>query len=151
MTRTINDILEYEGRCSIMKFLLEVIQDISDLNYQRRLWIEGIPGLIGDWEETMCTFFDDTNIDEFLKDLTSKSNPEFGLSAHQIEELWKLRNILRVYSNKIYKELEDNHRSYAYPKDILADARWHKVVECAKETLKAFEGYKVPTDDMIQF
>lgn len=125
--------------------MLEVIQDISDIDYQRRLWIEGIPGFLGSWDETLCGFFDDANIDEFLKDLTPESNPEFGLSAHQIEQLWKLRNIFDAYDPKVPKY------SYVDPKKVLADPEWHKVVECAKDTLKAFEGYKVPTDDMLQF
>lgn len=36
-------------------------------------------------------------------------------------------------------------------RDVSSDPRWHKVVDCAKDTLKAFDGYKVPTDDMLQF
>ena len=139
MTRTINDILEYEGRCSYMKFVLGMIQYISDPDYQRRLWIKGIPGSLGSWEDIM----DEFDIDNFLKDMTSESNPEFGLSAHQIEELWKLRNIVDEYCKATPK--------YMNPRDVLSDPRWHKVVECAKETLKAFEGYKVPTDDMLKF
>ena len=127
--------------------LLDSIRTIADLEYQRKLWIEGIPGLVGDWEETMCQFFDDASIDDMLKEI----DPNYGWSDKQIEELWRLRNIVRVYSNNIYKELENKGEDYAYPKNILIDPRWHKVVACAKDTLKAFEGYKVPTDDMIQF
>lgn len=139
MTRSIDDVLEYESRCSIMKFILKVIQDISDLDYQRRLWIEGIPGLLGSWEETMNDF----DIDDLLKNMTLESNPEFGLSAHQIEELWKLKNIVNQYCEATPQCIN--------PREVLSDPRWHKVVKYAKQTLKAFEGYKVPTDDMIQF
>ena len=138
MVKSVSNFLEYDKRCSRMEFLIRVIRDISDLNYQHKLWIEGIPGLLGSWEETMCSFFDDADIDEFLKDLTPESNPEFGLSAHQIEELWKLRNIMNNYSDATPK--------YMNPREVLKDPRWHEVVECAKETLKSFQDYRVPAD-----
>ena len=146
MTRSIDDVLEYDKRCSRMNLLLKLIQNISDSEYQKKAWIEcSIPNVVDSWEETICMFFDDTDIDEFLKILMPELNPEFGVSTHQIEQLWKLRNIVDSYNSKVPKY------RYVDPKKVLADPEWHKVVECAKETLKAFDGYKVPTDDMLKF
>lgn len=120
--------------------LLDSIKRIADLEYQHKSWIEGsIPNNVDCWEETMCQFFDDASIDDLLEEI----DPNYGWSDKQIEELWKLRNILDDYCEATPK--------YMNPRDVLSDPRWHKVVACAKETLQAFEGYRVPIDDMIQF
>ena len=126
---------EYEGNCSYMNFLLANIEVLANLDYQRRLWIEGIPDKDDSWEERMCLFFDSANIDGFLEDLTPESHPEYGLSQIQIDELWKLRNKADHYCSLMPKYI------YTKSHDVLADPRWHEVVACAQETLKAFEGY----------
>ena len=132
---------EYDKTYSRMKYILKVIQDISDLDYQYQLWIEGsIPNFIGSWEDTMMDF----DIDTFLENLTPESNPEFGLSQYQIDELWRLKHKVDHYCSLIPKYI------FVNPRDVIADPRWHEVVACAQETLKAFEGYEVPRDDEIE-
>ena len=134
-----NNILDYESRCSCMKYKLEIIQNISDLDYQRRLWIEGsIPNSMGSWEDTMNDF----DIDDFLKDLTPESHPEFDLSQVQIDALWKLRDRVDYYCSVTPK--------YMNPHNVLADPRWHEVAACAQVTLKAFADYEVPRDDELK-
>ncbi len=120
-----------EMRSFHMNDLLDTIKTISDLNYQREGWLGGT---LPNWEETMCQFFDDACIDDFLNDY----EPEYGLSGPQVAALWKLRNIMRKYSDATPQTMD--------AKDVLADPRWHEVAACAKETLKVFEGYTVPSE-----
>ena len=136
----INPVTQEIRQAHMDNMLLSAIKAIADPEYQRKAWIEGsIPNNVDSWEETMCQFFDDASIDDLLENI----DPKFGWSDKQIAELWKLRNILNEYCESTPK--------YMNPRDVLSDPRWHKVVECAKDTLKAFEGYKVPTDDMLKF
>ena len=131
--------ITYDMRCAWAEHLIDDIRCISDINFQRQTWIKNsIPNVFYTWEECMCRFFDDQNIDEFLADI----DPQFGLSQQQIDELWKLRNIMRKYSDATPQTMD--------PRDVIADPRWHEVVACAQETLKAFEGYEVPRDDEIE-
>ncbi len=125
----------YELRKNQMRNLLDIVTVLSDLEWQQKAWIENsIPNVWSFWEETMCQFFDDCFIDDFLNNY----NPNYGLSGPQVAALWKLRNILDDYC-------ERNPRTMA-AKDVLSDPRWHEVVACANETFKAFEGYTVPPE-----
>lgn len=132
----VNPVTQEIRQAHMENVLLDAIKRIANPEYQRKAWIEGsLPKVVDCWEETMCQFFDDASIDDLLENI----DPKFGWSDKQIEELWKLRNIMRDYSDVTPK--------YMDPRDVFNDPRWHKVVECAKETLKSFEGYKVPTDE----
>ena len=134
-----DDGVTYEMRYNYANNLIDDIQNISDLDYQQRSWVEGsIPNVVDSWEETMCMFFDDRDIDNFLNDI----DPGFGLTQYQINMLRWLRDKADYYCSVTPK--------YMNPRDVIADPRWHEVVACAQETLKAFEGYEVPRDDEIE-
>ena len=134
-----DDSITYEIRCAWANYLIEDIRCVSDLNYQQKAWVEGsIPGIIDSWDETICQFFDDRHIDEYLADV----DPKFNFSQHQIDELTKLRDKADYYCSVKERCIS--------PREILADSRWHEVVACAQETLKAFEGYEVPREDEVK-
>ncbi|MGI4850814.1 MAG: hypothetical protein ACRYGR_02605 [Janthinobacterium lividum] len=121
-----------------MEFELDVIRRISDLDYQRKVWIEySLPNVIDSWANTMDDF--DLISSNSSENMTPESYPEFGLSTLQIEQFKRLTNIVNNYDPKVGKS-EDLDSKEVLEK-ILADPEWHQVVECAKETMKAFEGY----------
>lgn len=131
------DSVTHEMRETYMGDLIDLIKDFSDLNYQQRAWVENsIPDILDSWEESLCLFFDSCAIDYFLKE----NDPRYGITPTQMEALWQFRNIMRDYS--------DNTPQYMDPRKVLADPDWHAVTACASETLKAFEGYKVPFDSI---
>ena len=135
-----NNDITYGMRCAYIENLIDDIRCMSDLNYQNQVWIEGsIPGIIDSWEERMCMFFDDKNIDNFLSNI----DPKFNFTQHQIDQLKKLRDKVDYYCSMIPQYIN----SY----EVLQDSRWHEVVACAKETLKAFEDYQVPLDSINSY
>lgn len=138
MEQTIdNNLVTRHMRCCYMNDLLDTIRNISSLDYQQRIWVDNAdPNIFDNWEETMCRFFDDADIDNFLGDLTPYTNLAYGLNQHHINALWKLRYKMRQYSDATPRTMN--------PEDVLDDLRWHEVVACAQETLDVFKGYEIP-------
>ena len=110
-------------RLRILKALLEIIKDISDAEYQDRIWIKALEPL-SDFDETMCHFFDDFNAKEIV------DHPEeYGLSSPPHAKLLELYNALRSYSDDAPSSLEA---------DVMRDPKWHEIRNIAKETLLVF-------------
>ncbi len=110
-------------KLKIVQSLLEVIKNISDAEYQHRIWIKALEPL-SDFDETMCHFFDDLNAKEIVE-----HPQEYGLSLFQYEKLLELYNALRIYSDDTPGILET---------EVMQDPRWHKIRTLAKETLLVF-------------
>lgn len=100
------------------KEIYDAIYEISDLNLQKKLWLNqnNDTGLISSYTEAMCSLFDDFHFDEFVDDASSVKKFDFST----IYELNKLRDLLKKYDEKKSQE------------EIINDPEWRKVVDQAK-------------------
>ena len=51
--------LTNESKKQILEFFLEIVEGISDKDYQGRVWIRGEGPECDDFDETVCNFFQD--------------------------------------------------------------------------------------------
>ena len=108
--------------------LLKIIEDISNKEYQQRVWIEGKGPECDDFDDTVCDFF---GIGESI---IEKHNI-FEVTDNQHQLLTAFYNEFRVFSN-------DNY----WPQEFIDTPEWTKITEMAKEVLKAFD-WKSPVQD----
>lgn len=111
---------------NILKELLGVIYNISDAEYQERVWVKGLGPECSNFDETMCNFFDDYNAEEVVKNYK-----DYGISQKQYKVLLKFYNTLREYSDKTPETVNDH--------EVLSDSDWYKIQEMAKKVLEAFD------------
>lgn len=105
----------------MLRNLLGIILDISDKEYQQRVWIRGEGPEIDDFTETVCKFFD--NSDPVLKE-----HKQCDLTNHQY-------HILKNFSDK-FRFFSDKH---SYEPSFIDSPEWNEITENAKEVLKAFD------------
>lgn len=107
--------------------ILEDIKELSDLNLQRKLWLNenNDTGLISSYVEVMCRLFDDNKFDDFINLIA----PKVGLSQELIFELNKLRYLLDNYTEKETDE------------QIINDPEWKIIVLQAKNVLKEWNNH----------
>lgn len=114
-----------EDRKQILISVLETIEDISDKEYQKRVWIRGEGPEVDDFDETCCNFFGDG-------DPLLENYKDFGLTESQYFLLKKFRDKFRVFSDENY-----------HPYKFINTSEWEKITEMAKAVLKAFNYKKV--------
>jgi dissimilatory sulfite reductase (desulfoviridin) alpha/beta subunit len=100
-----------------------VIRNIADADYQQRIWINGEGPEVGSYVESMCTLFDDHNIDLLI--WTAKN--ERLLPTDQIEQLEAFRDALNRYSEP--QKSEDD-------RVIVNDPRWAEIRAHASNLLQ---------------
>lgn len=116
--------LTNEDRKYILNEFLVNISGISDVEYQKRVWIRGEGPECDDFTETVCHFFDDGNpIIENYKD--------YGIIDSQYQLLVKFRDEFDAFCN-------GPALKYYLPQDFIDTPEWGKIMEMAKEVLKAF-------------
>ncbi len=107
-------------RKQILVSCLETIKDISDKEYQKRVWIRGEGPEVDDFDEAVCDFFGDGDpIIENYKD--------FGITESQYYLLKKFRDAFRDFS-------DEND----FPQLFIDTLEWQEITEMAKEVLKVF-------------
>ncbi len=106
-------------RKDILNSVLEIIKSISDLEYQRRVWICGeIPGT--DFDETVNNYsLDAEGILDHYKD--------FEITEIEFQVLKKFDNQFR-----------DFYRKNNWPHKFINTSEWTNIMALAKETLKTF-------------
>jgi len=108
------------NRNQILISFLETIEGISNKEYQKKVWIRGEGPECDDFDETCCNFFGDGDpIIENYKD--------FGITDSQHRLLVQFRDKFRAFSD------ENN-----WPQEFIDTPEWEKIMEMAKEVLKAF-------------
>ena len=107
----------------ILDCFLETIAEISDKNFQERIWIKGLGPECSSFEEAMCHFFDDG-------EPILKKYKEFEITKEQYKKIIKLQNELQKYCDKVPVVVND--------KDVLSDPEWAKIRKIAKKVLEAF-------------
>lgn len=112
--------MEINKRQILISFL-ETIQCISDKEYQKRVWIQGEGPEIDDFDETCCNFFGDG-------DPLLEKYKEFGITESQHRILKQFRDEFRIFSKKHY-----------WPSEFIDTPEWEKVIETARNALRAFD------------
>ena len=98
-----------------------LLYEFSSLTYQRRLWLEGIPGCIGCPVELMCGYFDDLTF----------SDREPGYA-------WAVRDgfVTQVEADAVepFHLIADGYKNAdMHAASVLDDSAWHTVVTHAAD------------------
>ncbi|NGX47398.1 MAG: hypothetical protein K1000chlam3_00771 [Chlamydiae bacterium] len=110
-----------------METFIRTIVHVSDEEYQDRVWIEGRGPECDDFGEFVNYFLDESEaILEKYKD--------FAISDAQYPLLKKFEDEVRIFAIEM-------DRSYL-PQVFLKSSEWKKIMEMAKEILKAFNYQK---------
>jgi hypothetical protein len=104
-------------RNQIMESFIRMIDHISNKEYQKRAWIKGEEA---DFDEAVNLFFDIG--DPILEDYKS-----FGLTESQYQLLKEFRDEFEAFS--------DTHH---WPPEFIDTPEWARIMNMAKEVLKAF-------------
>jgi hypothetical protein len=104
----------------ILAGVLKDIKNISDKEYQRRIWIRREGPEVDDFVNTCYCFFD-------FEDLILQNYKAFKVTDIQYRLLKNFRDKLKVFS--------DEHE---LPEEFIDTPAWDAIVEMAKEVLKAF-------------
>jgi hypothetical protein len=115
-----------EDRRYILYEFLRTIWGISDIEYQKRVWIRGEGPECDDFDETVCYFFD-------ICDFILNKYPEYGITEKQYELLKEFKNDFRFF--------EENN---FLPQKFIDTHEWKEIMEKAKTVLKAFNFVKKP-------
>ena len=107
---------------------LGIIEGISSVKYQKRVWIEGRGPECDDFDETVNCFFDDGTI-------VINDYKKFGITEKQHLLLKSFWDEFRIFADK-----------HDWPQDFVDTPEWTKITEMAKEVLMAFH-WKMPVQD----
>ena len=108
---------------SILKGFISIFDRIANKEYQKRIWIRGEGPECDDFDDTVCDFFGEC--DSILENYKS-----YKITESQYLLLKKFRDEFQIFSDE--NDL---------PQEFIDTSEWAKVIEMAKEILKAF-GYK---------
>ena len=112
--------LTNEAKRDILDLVLSLIAAISDIEYQKRVWIRGEGPECDDFDETCCHFFDDG-------DPVIKHYKDYGITENQHHLLVKFRDEFRAFSRK-----------HDLPEEFIHTPEWKKIMNRATEVLKVF-------------
>lgn len=118
------------NRKEVLKNFLRNIEGISNEEYQRRVWIRGEGPECDDFDETVCYFFD-------LGEPILKKYKEYGITDSQYHLLLKFRNEFDAFCR-------GPALKYYLPQEFIDIPEWGKIMEMAKEVLKAFNYQRKP-------
>lgn len=107
-------------RKGILSSLLETIRDISDIEYQKRIWILGEGPEEDSFDDVVNYFLDEA-------DGILESYKNFSITDNQYRILKKFRDR--------FEEFSDNNDS---PEEFIDTPEWEKITEMAKKILNEF-------------
>ena len=110
-----------EDKKQILEALIEIVSDISDKEYQQRVWIRGEGPEAADFDETVCIFFQ-------VGDHVVEEYKNFGLTEYQYHLLKEFRDQFEAFA--------DNNN---WPPKFIDTPEWARIMNMAKGVLKAFD------------
>ena len=93
--------------------VLECLKELSDIDYQQRVWIEGTPNEVSGFNDVVAALFDDSALGESLE----KNDVTFTIKAD---------SMLRVFDKKIVS-LPDSLST----KRLIELPQWNEITELA--------------------
>ena len=112
-------------RKQILEEFLCNLYIISNKSYQKRVWIEAKGPEVHSFDNAVCDFFD---LGEYIFD---------NYKGYPITEQQKLLDKFR----KDFETFVDGKRPYL-PEDFIDTPEWERIINLAKEVLKAFNYQK---------
>ncbi len=119
-------------RNRILQQFLTLISDISDKEFQMRVWIKGIGPECIDFDET-CDYFFVEGVDVI------KNYKDYGITEHQEKLLTSLQKIFDAF-------LEDHLEE---PIEFINTPEWQHVIDEAKKVLEAFNYIRPDFQDLL--
>jgi hypothetical protein len=111
-------------RKKMLSNIYGVLKNLSDKEYQERVWLRGEGPEVSSYEELINTLFDDFYFDELLED----NNP-YNISQALFDKLINLRLKLNNYNDK------DSDGNIKEVIQILNDSEWIKIQKLSSEVL----------------
>jgi len=109
-----------KAKKQILEEFLKIMRIVSDKNYQKRIWIEGRGPEVHSFDEAVCDFFD---LGEYIF-----ANPQsYSLTDEQVKLLAEFRKQFETFA-------DEND----FPEIFIETTEWAKIMDSAKEVLKAF-------------
>ncbi len=99
------------------------VRNISDIETQYKLWLGKDPNFASSYIEEINMLYDNFSFKDFLN---AENLNQLNLNKKTIEELKSLDYLIENYEDKITD------------KEILADKKWHDIVEQAKKIIKVW-------------
>ena len=131
------------------KVYLEELKPLTDLNYQSRVWQNGVGPEWDSYEESTMFFKEET--ENILPEYK-----EFGLSEKQRDDLQKLYDMVDEYDD-IYplyshpmvdnSDTTDQHPTLIDNIAIMKDPKWHEIVKFAKTIYDDLKKLSLKQDD----
>ena len=117
----------------ILQRFLGLISDISDKEFQMRVWIKGIGPECIDFDET-CSYFFHEGVDVI------KNYKDYGITEHQEKLLTSLEKFFDAF-------IEDHFLEE--PIEFINTPEWQQVVDEAKKVLEAFNYIRPDFQDLL--
>ncbi len=111
--------LSESDRNAIIDGYVNVVTRISDIEYQKRVWIKGEGPECDDFDETVCQFFD-------ISDPLLSNFKNFNFSQQQLTLLKEFSNDFRKFSEKNY-----------LPEEFIDSPDWKKIIQSAQKVLQS--------------
>jgi hypothetical protein len=112
------------NRKRIVEEFLQNLYRISNKEYQKRVWIDGIGPECHDFDEAVNDFFGDAKP-------ILENYQDYGLSPTQHQLLKKFHDEFSIFADK-------NN----FPEEFIESPEWTKIMDLAREVLKAFNYQK---------
>lgn len=106
----------------LLSLLLEAIEEISNSEFQDRVWVQGIGPECSSFDEAICGFFDDAQAGYILE-----YPDKFGLTTEQANVLREFFIVLSSFSDKTPENTP--------AAEIVKDPRWQTIKEKAEQAL----------------
>ena len=111
--------------------IVENLKELASEEFQLKGWVLGEVHDYCSYEETLCSFLTDSDIEGFLENA-----PQFGLTEIQIQKIDDIKKALDNYDRENFRGKHYEH-GFANPLDITKDPEWHKIRKMAQEALVA--------------
>ena len=112
-----------EDKNNIINSIIEIVANIADKNYQKRVWVKGIGPECDDFSETVNNFFG-------LCDPTLEEYQDFGITEPQYLILNKFRFE--------FDQFERNSKSRLLECELIETPEWQRIMGLAKDVLVTF-------------
>ena len=104
------------------------LREMSDLEYQRRIWLGHDPSKVSSFTELMCRLYDDFTFKDFIKIMALKS-----LNADLVKELNDLDSKIESFKKNSASNKDDA--------DIINEPAWIIIANDAKKILLNFKQF----------
>ena len=108
---------------NVYQYMESCLKELSDIEFQKRIWLRGEGPEVSSYVEVVCQLFDDTGIGDELSEM------EHGI-------------VLSEDLDPVFRELRELFDSIDYRvgvANILNHPKWPKVAELASRALKLLE------------